>query len=206
MDALDRMFHVLVRTLRERNPALLTAPFTVGELHSQILPYRHFRRELGLETNQQYELALMELLTGANGLLDVDERLRDELGKELASGHPEPSRVREFADAHVSVNAAAQARVPEARAPSPARSSTPQAAAPVPLPVATPGSQGAVGAGGRDTSRCRYCGRDLPTGSDRPMNYCPHCGQNLQVLNCPACGAEVEAGWKFCVACGKSVS
>ena len=32
MDPLDRMFHVLVRTLRERNPALLTAPFTVGEL------------------------------------------------------------------------------------------------------------------------------------------------------------------------------
>ena len=127
MNALERMFQVLVRTLRERNPALLTAPFTVGELHSQILPYRHFRRELGLETNQQYEMVLMELLTGAGGFLDVDERLRDELGKELASGHPEPSRVREFADAHVSVNAAAQARVPEACSPSPAKSSTPQA-------------------------------------------------------------------------------
>jgi hypothetical protein len=205
MDALERMFHVLVRTLRERNPALLDAPFTVGELHSQILPYRHFRRELGLETNQQYELVLMEMLTGARGLLDVDERLRDELGKELASGHPEPSRVREFADAHVSVNAAAQARVPEVRSPSP-RSSTPQVAAPAMARVSTPGSESAPGAADRDASRCRYCGRDLPTGTDRPVNFCPHCGQNLQVVNCPACGSEVEAGWKFCVSCGKAVS
>jgi hypothetical protein len=43
-----------VRALQSRQPALLSAPFTVGELHQQILPYRHFRRELGLETNQEY--------------------------------------------------------------------------------------------------------------------------------------------------------
>lgn len=209
MDALDRMFQVLVRTLRERNPALLTAPFTVGELHSQILPYRHFRRELGLETNQEYELVLMELLTGARGLLDVDERLRDELGKELRSGSPEPSRVREFADAHVSINAAAEARIAPAR-PSGARPSaspvTSAATPAVPPRTSTPGSQGSVPAALRDASRCRYCGRDLPEETGRPVNFCPHCGQNLQVLNCPACGAEVEAGWKFCVSCGKAVS
>ena len=197
MDALDRMFQVLVRTLRAKNPALLTAPFTVGELHSQILPYRHFRRELGLETNQEYELVLMELLTGARGYLDVDERLRDELGKELASGTPEPSRVREFAEAHVSLRAAAQAKVSDLR-PVPA---TPPSVAATPVTF-TPSSTAAAGSGG-DASRCRFCGGDLPAG--RMMNFCPSCGQNLQVLNCPACGAEVEAGWKFCVSCGKAV-
>jgi hypothetical protein len=194
MDALDRMFHTLVRTLRAKRPALLTSPFTVGELHQQILPYRHFRRELELETNQEYELVLMELLTGARGYLDVDDRLSDQLGKELASSSPEPSRVREFADAQVSVNAAAQAKV--ASAPTVAAATRPSR------------TSGAVAASAaalettNDASLCRYCGGMLPPG--RAMNYCPHCGQNLQVLNCPACGAEVEAGWKFCVSCGKA--
>src|SRR3954468_25003498 len=111
IDALDRMFFSLVRSVQEKHPAYLSAPFTVSDIHQQLLPYRHFRRELGLETNQEYELILMELLTGARGYLDVDERLRDQLGKELLSSSPEPSRVRDFADAHVAINPAALAKI-----------------------------------------------------------------------------------------------
>jgi len=199
MDALDQMFHVLVRALQSRQPALLSAPFTVGELHQQILPYRHFRRELGLETNQEYELVLMELLTGARGYLDVDERLRDRLGKELMASSPEPSRVRDFADAHVSINPTALAAIPNARPISPAEQ-RPSAGARTSF--ASPVSLAAVNDSANP--RCRYCGVDLPMG--RPLRFCPSCGQNLQVKNCPACGAEVEAGWKFCVACGKAVA
>lgn len=193
MDALDRMFHALVRAIRTKNPALLTSPFTVGDLHQQILPYRHFRRELQLETNQEYELVLMELLTGARGYLDVDDRLKDQLGKELARSSPEPSRVREFADAQVSVSAAAEAKV--ASGALAAGLARPGAGMPASATI-DPESRS-------DAGSCRYCGGALPPG--RAMNYCPHCGQNLQVLNCPACGAEVEAGWKFCVSCGKGV-
>ena len=195
MDALDRMFQTLVRAIQARQPSLLAAPFTVGEIHQQILPYRHFRRELGLETNQEYELVLMELLSGARGYLDVDERLRDELGKELMAGSPEPSRVRDFADAHVAINALALAKIPQPRSSAdgvarPSLGARPNAAAVIPPDSGAP--------------HCRYCGGDLPMG--RSLHYCPNCGQNLQVKNCPACGAEVEAGWKFCVACGKGVS
>lgn len=181
MDSVERMFRVLVRTLRASNPALLSSPFSVGEIHQQILPYRHYRRELGLETNQEYELTLMQLLSGAGGYLDVDERLRDGLGSELASGSPEPSRVRDFADAQVSIKQGALASLGEEK-PAPARKSGP---APV----------GAM--------RCRYCTGVLPEG--RAVSFCPHCGQNLQVHNCPACGAELDTDWKFCVACGKGV-
>jgi hypothetical protein len=195
MDALDRMFHALVRAIRAKNPALLISPFTVGDLHQQILPYRHFRRELQLETNQEYELVLMELLTGARGYLDVDDRLRDQLSKELAGSSPEPSRVREFADAQVSINAIAEAKVPSGKTPAAGHPAQPA----VHLPVAAAATPETPNDGGS----CRYCGGALPPG--RAMNYCPHCGQNLQVLNCPACGAEVEAGWKFCVSCGKGV-
>lgn len=194
MDALDRMFHVLVRTIRAKHPAFLSAPFTVADLYQDVMPYRHFRRELDLETNQEYEFILMELLTGARGYLDVDERLRDQLGKELASPSPEPSRVREFADAHLSLNAAAAASVPGGRVSGESTLRDARAGITTPSPASAQD----------DASRCRYCGGNLPSG--RVMNFCPHCGQNLQVLNCPACGAEVEAGWKFCVACGKAVA
>lgn len=187
MDALDRMFHVLVRTVRAQHPQLQSAPFTVADLYQQIMPYRHFRRELALETNQEYELVLMELLTGARGYLDVDEQLRDQLGKELTSSSPEPSRVRAFADAHVSISAEAQGRVPDSSVSPAIRTPTPSSSAPK-----------------VDDTKCRFCAGALPPG--RASNYCPHCGQNLRVLNCPACGAEVEAEWRFCVACGKSVA
>ena len=193
MDALDRMFHVLVRTIRANHPALLATPFTVGDLHQQVLPYRHFRRDLGLETNQEYELVLMELLTGARGYLDVDERLRDQLGKELVSPSPEPSRVRDFADASVSLNVAAQAAV-GAQAGDIARGQRTPAAATRSVPSSSLGKS--------ELTHCRFCNGELPQG--RSLRFCPHCGQNLEVLNCPACGAEVETGWKFCVACGKA--
>lgn len=198
MDTLDRMFAVLVRNLRARQPASLTAPISVADLHQQILPYRHYRRELGIESNQEYELALMELLSGARGYLDVDERLRDGLGKELQASSPEPSRVRDYADAQVSINPDALRRIPEAKqadggaALSGGSGDGREFAAP---PGMIRASNGA---------RCRYCAGELP--SARTLNFCPHCGQNLRVLNCPACGAEVEAGWKFCVSCGKAAA
>lgn len=191
MDALDRMFHVLVAAIQRTNPALLTSPFTVADLHQHIIPYRHFRRELGLQSNHEYELTLMSLLSGERGYLDADERLRDALRAELAVGKPDAARVREFADAQLSLNPAALARVTDA-APPPAPPPSARTGATSATPVSNP------------ALNCRYCGEALPVG--RTLNFCPHCGQNLQVQHCPACGSELEAGWRFCVSCGKGVS
>ena len=71
MDDVDRMYRHLVRTIRATSPQLLAQPFQVGELYSTILPYRLHRRELGLETNQDYEMAMLELLSGGRGYLAV---------------------------------------------------------------------------------------------------------------------------------------
>jgi hypothetical protein len=47
---------------------------------------------------------------------------------------------------------------------------------------------------------CAYCGGELPVG--RTVLFCPHCGQNVGVVHCPACGTELDVGWKFCISCG----
>ena len=48
---------------------------------------------------------------------------------------------------------------------------------------------------------CRYCGGRQPNG--RRMTYCPHCGLDLTKRQCPACSTELDAGWRFCVTCGR---
>ena len=51
--------------------------------------------------------------------------------------------------------------------------------------------------------RCSFCGGRLPTG--RPVNFCPHCGQNQAFTRCPECQAEIELGWRHCINCGHLV-
>lgn len=111
MSDIDRLFQQLVRTIQTSFPAYLQQPFEVAELYQNILPYRHHRRELGFETNQEYEVALTELLAGAGGYLVVDDRMRDTLQRELASRNPDPGTFREFAASQVSLNPDAVARV-----------------------------------------------------------------------------------------------
>jgi hypothetical protein len=52
-------------------------------------------------------------------------------------------------------------------------------------------------------SRCGFCGGHLPPG--RAVNFCPFCGQNQVLTQCPQCQAEVEIGWRHCVNCGAVV-
>jgi hypothetical protein len=49
---------------------------------------------------------------------------------------------------------------------------------------------------------CTFCNGELPAG--RQISFCPHCGQDLTMVHCPACGSELERGWKYCVICGRS--
>jgi double zinc ribbon protein len=99
MDNLDRMYRHLVRTIRSRFPQHLTDSFTVAELHQTILPYRLHRRELGLDTNEDYEITLTELLAGTRDYLIVDDQMRDALRKQLSMPNPDPSAYKHFAAA-----------------------------------------------------------------------------------------------------------
>lgn len=263
MDNVDRMFRHLVRTVRSRFPQYLSQPFDVGELHQTILPYRLNRRELALESNDDYEITLTELLSGARGYLIIDDQMRDALRAELESVNPDPTAFKQFASARVAISPAAlrnlsigpvedtasmanssstsSAAPPSARPGAPPQPTARSAAAPpVAAPPAAPPQRAtpASATGADKTARpnspsqptpatqptprtstagvqpvgmqtitpnagehCRSCDELLPPG--RPITFCPHCGQNVTTMNCPACGSELELGWKFCPACGR---
>ena len=241
MDDVERMYRHLVKTIRTGSPHLLTQPFQVADLYATILPYRLHRRDLGLETNQDYEMAMLELLSGGRGYLDVEDRMREVLGASLKSPNPDPQLIREFASSRISLAADAVRQVdpdalpasaataptapagipatePEHRpwrpaAASPGAGPAPQAAAPPPSPRAGGAAVSPPPAATRRPSRpitlaqdgeCPHCRGTLPAG--RPLVFCPHCGQDLTVQHCPACGSELEHGWKFCVTCGRAVA
>ena len=50
---------------------------------------------------------------------------------------------------------------------------------------------------------CLYCGGTLP--GDRPIRFCPHCGQRQAPPECPQCHSDVEPAWRHCVNCGAAL-
>ena len=192
MDDLDRLFQRLVHNIRFRSPEYLTVPFTVQDLYETLVPYRHHRRELGIETNQDYEAAVARLLSGERGYVRTDPELQDKLKKELASVNPDPGIFRDAATTRVTLEPAGLASIGvPAPAPTAPSEATPSAAIPSMENVEMP--QG-----------CRYCGGTLPEG--RQVTFCPHCGMNLSTKRCDGCGIELEGAWRFCVNCGKKVA
>ena len=234
MDEIDRIFRLLVETIRSQEPELLSRPFEVADLYQSLLPYRLHRRELGLETNSDYEMALLRLLSGERGYLVGDDEMQEALRRELTTPNPDPGAFRAYAMSHVSLAADAVRRLEQgaarsaAPAPSPIPSraaqpsgapmsprptSPPAAAAPViaPMrsPVSSPSHQSTMAAPTRSTTAEALGGRCIYCSGVLPqgrrLTFCPHCGQNLTVQHCPACNTELEVGWKFCTTCGRGV-
>ena len=225
-DELDRVFAWLVRAVREQRPEYLAGPFEVGELLG-FVPYKLVRADVGLATNDDYGHALTRLLAGERGFIFVDELMQDDLQHELKSQVPDLQAYRAYLNTRVTL---AQERVREVldalgpavprdpvaatnaeAKPAPAQAApaktAPSKAAARPIARAVPSATTPVSAGvDPRTARagCKYCGQPLPQGRD--ARFCPHCGQDLSVNRCGACSAELEPGWKFCVACGRSSS
>ena len=247
MDELDRMYRRLVQNIRAGFPDLLGRPFEVAELYTTLVPYRHNRRELELDTNQDYEHALLRLLSGERGYLIGDPQMQSDLRAELDSPNPDLTKFRAYSTTMVSLapdgarpveppvlrrpGSGGTAAIPSTAAPPPPAPATAAAsdrptlgiperaaatagqpatrtaapsAAPPPARVASP--QPTIAATGQRSivasGSCRYCAGELPEG--RNITFCPHCGQNLTVANCPACGTELDVGWKFCTTCGRA--
>jgi hypothetical protein len=101
MDDLDRLFRRVVHNVRAAYPELLTQSFEVSQLYQQVVPYRLNRREIGVDSVEDFELALMQLLSGARGYLTGDADMQRALQDELESLNPDLSAYRGFATSRI---------------------------------------------------------------------------------------------------------
>ena len=215
-DDLDRLFERLVTVLADDAPGRLAVPFPASEVYERMVPYRSNRSILKVATHQDYEMAVLRLLAGERGYASLEPaEVRDALQRETAESNPDTALFRQFPDAILSLNRLAAERFLRGQ----------RAFAPPPPPPLS-AAESADSADHEDEEKeeekpplagaafelaeqsesprqCPYCGETLP--GSRKVNFCPQCGQPPSgELRCPACGGEVDVGWRYCVSCGRA--
>lgn len=221
-DDLDRLFERLVSVLAEDAPGRLAVPFPAAEVYERLVPYRSNRSILKVATHQDYEMAVLRLLAGERGYASLDPaEVRDALQREAAESNPDTGLFRQFPDAILSLNRLAAERFLRGD-----RAYAPPPPSPLPPPPESAdaaereeeeeqdeeqdeGKAPLAGAAfelaeqSESPLQCPYCGETLP--GSRKVNFCPQCGQPPSgELRCPACGGEVDVGWRYCVSCGRA--
>ncbi len=199
-DDLDRLFERLVRVLAEDTPGRLAVPFPACEVYERLVPYRSNRSILRVATRQDYEMAVLRLLSGERGYASLEPGdIREALRREAGESNADTGLFRQFPDAILSLNRIAAERF--------LRGDGAYAPPPPSLPLDSSQAGEVVEQPGEmevdATEQCPYCGETLPAG--RKVNFCPQCGQPPSgELRCPACGGEVDVGWRYCVSCGRA--
>jgi hypothetical protein len=210
---LERFFRRLVANLAESDPSRLHHPLPLEDVQEAIVPYRSNRRALHLESSEDYEMVLLRLCAGEGGFVRAEpEAVRAQFAEELQSPNPDLRILDRFENVLLSLRSEPLAR---ALGPEP---DLDQPYAPPPLPTPPiPGldlpaldqldeleqAEDLEPGDGPDASaepHCLYCGGTLP--GDRPVRFCPHCGQRQAPPECPQCHSEVDPGWRHCVSCG----
>jgi hypothetical protein len=212
----ERFFRQIVRNLSGTDPARLRRPLPLSDIRDHIVPYRTNRRQLDLESSEDYELVLLRLCAGEGGFAWTEPaEVRVEFEIEIASSNPDLGILRRHESAVVclEINSLGRALDPApdlAFAPPdhPSRLSPSveplqplpelESLEPLPAPPARRPPEQPV------ASRCIRCKGTLPAG--RPVNFCPHCGGSQSLTHCPVCEGELEAGWRHCVSCGYLIS
>jgi hypothetical protein len=199
-DDLQRLFERLVDVLLDRNPDAWPEPLTVADLHERIIPYRTSRARLGFDSLQDYDMALLRLLAGEREYATVEPReVRESLAREAAGSYPDPGAFRAFPAATVRLNPAAVQAVLDAReAYAPPVPSVPVDRGPPEPPPLPPAARFAPS--GNPAAACAQCDGSLPEG--RVVLFCPYCGADLRLRECPSCGTALERDWTFCITCG----
>jgi hypothetical protein len=222
---LERFFRRLVANLAASDPSRLHHPLPLDEIIGSILPYRSNRRALHLESSEDYELVLLRLCAGEGGLVRTEpEEARARFAEELRGSNPDLGVLHRLENVLISLRSEPLARAlsPEV---DPDLPYAPPAPSPLPGleltgldseldaeldPVGELGTLSDTDAGAALESlestepHCLYCGGTLP--ADRPVRFCPHCGQRQAPPECPQCHSEVDPGWRHCVSCGTALA
>lgn len=235
-DHLERLFERLVENISALDPAALHRPVPVGDIAERLIPYRTHRATLGVDTNEDYEMAVLRLLAGERGFAQVfPDDVRSALEREAAEPNPDTGIFRQFPDATFLLDADRVADLTGAP-PAPVRKPARQLDELPDLPRFIPRSSAPAAAPDHDDDDDE--GPPLPfvleedpetatpparpreiaplsapcpyCGGNLPVGrtvlFCPHCGQNIGVVHCQACGSELDMGWQFCIACGQKVT
>jgi Double zinc ribbon len=101
-DDLDRLFRRVVANLAALDPSRVHGPVDVAEIYERLVPYRTHRIALGMDTHEDYEMALLRLLAGERGYAFVEpEAARTALAAEATSINPDTGVYKKFRSASV---------------------------------------------------------------------------------------------------------
>ncbi len=101
MTPLDPLFRILVRTLSEQAPARIHQPIAINELMDSLLPYRVVRRELGVDSAEDYETLILRLCAGEGEFIQTDPAAQEALRGELKKPLPDLACLRVYGDTNV---------------------------------------------------------------------------------------------------------
>ena len=227
MTDVERFFRRLVANLASSDPARLHHPIPLEDVYQSIIPYRSNRRALHLETSEDYEMVLLRLCAGEGDLVRTEpEDARVEFVEEVRSPNPDLDVLRRLEGVVISLRSEPLARAldsePELDSTDPTAPAAGPPAPPIPgldlplldtvEPIDDPDEPAGplldedqlADAPATSVAHCLYCGDRLPI--DRPVRFCPHCGQRQTPPECPSCHSEVEPGWRHCVSCGAALA
>jgi len=205
---LERFFRRLVSNLASSDVRRLGGPVALADIPTTIVPYRSNRRALQIDSSEEYEMVLLRLVAGEGGYVRTDpEEVRRKFEEEIRSPNPDLEVIHRFEDVSIllrpdRVNQALQPASEDDYAPVQTSFPPPSDEAEAILEeemeedLAEPDDVADLEP---VRAQCLYCGGALP---ERPVNFCPHCGQSQTEPTCPQCHADVEPGWRHCVNCG----
>lgn len=173
-ELLTGLHQVLVEELGSRKTS--NRSLTVADIYYELAPFLVCRNKLGIESVFDYERALVRLLAGEGGYLEIESLAdRQKLQRRVDWRYPDPALLRDFLLAGVTICSSGMEE--------------------------TEGDDGTV-----DLPRfldCPSCTEPLPQQAE--VVFCPFCGDDLKRTSCVSCDEELRQNWRFCIACGTEV-